>query len=251
MSGHSVELGFVAALEREVSGLVKGWSKSTVQSGGKSWRIYCDGRDGRAAVICAGTGSVRAYAAAAALVENCSPRVLVSIGFVGACVDSIHPGFSALRPGSIVVPASVVEVATGRTFATAFGLGRLATLDRVAGRDLKRDTQARFGAVAIDMEAAGVAAAAAEAGKEFAAIKAVSDGVDEDVGFLSDFVTPDGFATGRFVAHVAVRPWLWPRVAALQANSAAAAKSLESTVESCMKDWQRFAARYSKSAAQV
>ncbi len=251
MSGQAVELGFVAALEREVSGLVRGWSISTVRSGDKSWQIYRDGRDGGAAVICAGTGSARAYEAAKALVENCSPKMLVSIGFVGACAVSVHPGFSELRPGSVVVPAGVVETATGRTFATSFGVGQLATVDRVAGRELKREMQARWEAVAVDMEAAGVGAAAAELGREFAAIKAVSDGVDEELGFLADFVTPEGFATGRFVAHIAVRPWLWPKVATLQANSTVAAKSLERAVGACIQDWRQFAARYSKSAAQV
>ncbi len=244
MSSHTVEFGFVAALEREVAGIVRGWSKSTVRSGDKTWQIYRNGRDGGAAVICAGTGSARAYAAAKALVENCSPRVLVSIGFAGACVEF-------LAPGRIVVPAILVEAATGRKFPCAFGNGELVTLDRVAGKALKQDSCERFGALAVDMEAAGVAAAAAELGKEFAAIKVVSDGVDEDLGFLCDFVTPDGFATGRFVAHIAVRPWLWRKVASLQTNSALAAKSLESAVESCMKDWQRFATRFSNSAAQV
>ena len=240
MSAETVEFGFVAALEREVSGLVRDWESAKTRIEGVDRIIY---RKQGAALICAGTGVARAYVASKALVEQCSPRVLVSIGFAG--------GLGDLRPGSIVVPAAVVEAATRKSFATTFGAGQLATLDRVAGRELKHSTRERFGAVAVDMEASGVAAAAVEWGKEFVAIKAISDGEEEDLGFLSDFVKPEGFETGRFVAHIATRPWLWKRVAALQANSELAATSLKEAVICCMKDWQEFSARYSSSAAQV
>ena len=68
----------------------------------------------------------------------------------------------------------------------------------MAGQAAKQEARARYGALAVEMEAAGVAAAAAEYGREFAAIKAISDGAEEDLDFLSGFVTPEGFATGRF-----------------------------------------------------
>ena len=105
----------------------------------------------------------------------------------------------------------LLEAATGKSFPCAFGSGQLVTLDRVAGRLLKEEASARFGALAVDMEAAGVAAAAAEYNREFAAIKVISDGADEDLGFLSGFVKPEGFETGRFIAHIALRPGLWPK----------------------------------------
>jgi nucleoside phosphorylase len=234
MSADTVEFGFVAALEREVSGLVRDWDSAKTRIEGVDRIIY---RKQGAALICAGTGVARAYAASRVLVEQCSPRVLVSIGFAG--------GLGELCPGSVVVPATVVEAATGKSFATVFGVGQLATLDQVAGKELKDSSRARFGAVAVDMEASGVAAAAVEWGKEFVAIKAISDGEDEDLGFLSDFVKPEGFETGRFVAHIATRPWLWKRVAALQANSELATASLKEAVVCCMSDWQEFSTSYS------
>jgi len=92
--------------------------------------------------------------------------------------------------------------------------------------------------------AAGVAAAAAETGREFAAIKAISDGMGDDLDFLSDFVRPDGFATGRFIAHIALRPGLWPSVAALQRNSRLAAAALQNAVTECITDRQSFAAKH-------
>src|SRR5208282_1504551 len=141
MSGEGVEFGFVAALEREVSVVVRGWSRSDVRAPHALHRIY---RTANAAAVCAGTGSARAYSASRLLIEKCSPRVLVSIGFAGACV-------AELQPGSIVVPAVLLEEATGKSFPCAFGRGCLATLDRVAGKGLKQCAAERFGALAVDM----------------------------------------------------------------------------------------------------
>jgi nucleoside phosphorylase len=242
MSANLVEFGFVAALEREVSGIVRvrGWSAANLEGAGAPQGFY---RSRNAALICAGTGVDRAYVAAKLLIEKCSPRVIISIGFAGSCVPHLHPG-------SIVVPAALLEAATGRTFPCAFGSGQLVTLDRVAGKTLKQQASARFGALAVDMEAAGVATAAAEHGTDFAAIKAISDGAEDDLGFLSAFVTPEGFETGRFVAHIALHPGLWPSVAALNRNSKLAVAALESAVAACLSDWRSFSAKCSD-AAQV
>lgn len=248
LNSQGVEFGFVAALEREVSGIVRGWSTRKVLGASGQQRIYSNGK---AALICAGTGADRAYAAAKLLVEKCSPRMLVSIGFAGACVAELIPEASKLNPGAVFVPAKVVEFATGKSFPTTLGSGLLVTLNSVAGKGMKQCSAARFGAQVVDMEAAGVAAAAAEYSLGFAAIKAISDGVDDDLGFLSEFVKPEGFQTARFVAHIALRPRLWSQVASLRSNSELAAKSLESAVASCIKDWQRFSARYSSAAAEV
>jgi len=241
MSGDAIEFGFVAALEREVSGLVHGWSSTNERIAGIERRIY---QKQNAALLCAGTGVGRAYAAAKLLIEKRSPEMLISIGFAGACVP--EPG-----PGGIVVPATVLEAGTGNMFPCAFGRGQVVTLDRVAGRALKQCSAARFGAVAVEMEAAGVAAAASECGREFAAIKAISDGADEDLGFLADFVRPEGFATGRFIAHIAFRPGLWPSVVALQRNSKLASMALHRAVDECMGGRQAFIAKYSPDTARV
>jgi hypothetical protein len=124
-------------------------------------------------------------------------------------------------------------------------------MDRVAGKALKREAAERFSSLAVDMEAAGVAAAASEYNREFAAIKVISDGVEEDLGFLSDFVKPEGFETGRFIAHIALRPGLWPSVALLNRNSKLAAASLERAVFNCVTDWQSFVATHSNAVARV
>jgi nucleoside phosphorylase len=219
----AVQIGFVAALEREIGGAVRGWQRGKMRVGGREQRIYTSSQQ-QAVLICAGTGRERAYAAAQALIEEFSPRVLVSVGFAGSCV-------SELAAGAVVVASRVVEASSGREFACAGqGTGTVVTLDSLAGRAEKQQARERFGAVAVEMEAAGVADASAGHGREFAAIKAISDGAGEEMEFLSGFVTPEGFAVGRFVAYVALRPALWPRVAELGRNSRLAAGGLEGAV---------------------
>jgi adenosylhomocysteine nucleosidase len=239
MSMNPVEFGFVAALEREAVGVVRGWQRGKVQIAGVE-RVFQYNQ--RAALVCAGTGVERAYTAAKVLIEKCSPRVVISIGFAGACVPH-------LRAGEVVVPASLLEAGTGRMFRCSLGRGQLVTLDRVAGKTLKQEACSRFGAQAVDMEAAGVALAAAECGKEFAAIKVISDEAEDELGFVSDFVKPEGFETGRFVAYIALRPQLWPRVAVLNRSSKLASAALECAVGECISDWQRFSEKYSGAEA--
>jgi nucleoside phosphorylase len=245
MNTNPAEFGFVAALEREVAGLTSSGGSFRAPSGSDEIRnvgiansspgiYYSQG----SALICAGTGVARAYAASKVLIEKCAPRVIISIGFAGACVAN-------LRPGEVVVPSSVLEADTGRVFRCAFGCGQVVTLNRVGGIALKQDASARFGALAVDMEAAGVAAAALELGREFAAIKVISDTANQDMEFLGDFVKPEGFETGRFLAHIALRPELWPSVAALRVNSKLASAALTKAVNEYLGDCRGFSAKYS------
>jgi adenosylhomocysteine nucleosidase len=232
-----VDFVFVAALEREVGGLVRRWSRGTLNIGGAERTMWFSVRH-RAVLVCAGTGWQRAYEAAKLCVQKFSPRVVVSIGFAGSCVTE-------LAPGSVFVPGRVVVPATGKEFACTIGSGTLVSLAELAGIAAKREARKRYGAVAVEMESAGVATAAGEHGTGFAAIKAISDGADDELDFLSAFVTPEGFATGRFLAHIALRPALWPRVAALQRNSRLASQALEQAVGACCINGDAFAARHS------
>ena len=154
------------------------------------------------------------------LIEKCSPRVIVSIGFAGSCVPHLHPG-------SVVVPATLLEAATGKSFRCAFGRGQLVTLDRVAGKALKQEAVRALWRL----------------GRGYGSGRSCRCGRRVQHGSLRRsrrsptarrrildsspaFVKPEGFETGRFVAHIALRPGLWPSVAALNRNSRLAAAAL-------------------------
>jgi hypothetical protein len=64
----------------------------------------------------------------------------------------------------------------------------------------------------------------------FASIKVISDAIDDEMDFVGAFVTPTGFKTAAFLAHVAVRPRLWSALSKLNRNSQQAAESLTASL---------------------
>lgn len=210
------EVGIVAAMELEVRPLISGWRWEDIITDGSTYRVY---RSGNSALICSGPGYKNAWECTKVLAEGYVPRTLLSVGFAGALV-------SALAIADIFVPAHIVNMTTSARFSTGTGHGRLVTADRVAGKQSKPELAARFSAEAVDMEAAAVAEIAQARGCRFAAVKAISDGLDSEIDFVGKFVAADGFRTGAFVAHIAVRPWLWKTVRELRINSERASSNL-------------------------
>jgi adenosylhomocysteine nucleosidase len=156
-------------------------------------------------LIQAGIGRERAGRALLAASRRFSFRAAWSVGFAGGLVDG-------LGPGDLVVPSVVLDDdrLAGRPVASASGQeavraalaaagivshgGSLLTVDApLRTPETKRAAHGRAGAVAVDMEAAGVAEAAETLGIPWLAIKAVVDPVDEALpGFLSGCTTCRG-----------------------------------------------------------
>lgn len=176
-----------------------------------------------AIIVCSGPGYKNAALAAQQAIEAYSPEMVISIGFAGALAPE-------MKVGDIFVPRHVVSERTGSAFTSPRGKGVLVTAERVAGEERKRVLFSRFRAQAVDMEAAAVAAVAAAHDCEFLALKVISDRLDSNVDFVGPFVRPEGFRAGAFLAHVSIRPWLWPAVRSLRRDSARAAESLSSAV---------------------
>lgn len=210
-------VAIVAALEREVAPLVKGWSSTVRAHQMRAYRIF--ERD-RIALVCGGVGAVPARRAAEAIVASFTPQVLISAGFAGATSHG-------MQVGDPLTAATVVDAAGGKRYSTQFGLGVLATVHSTAGPGEKAELLARFGAHAVDMEAAGVAEVAELNRLSFLAVKAISDLPDFQMPPVQQFIGPDGeFETGRLVAFAAFRPVLWRQLRELAANSARASETL-------------------------
>lgn len=214
------EIGIVAAMEMEIRPLVSGWTRETVSSNGRNFNFY---RRDKAIAICCGPTTLNATASTNVLIESYSPQVLLSVGFAG----SLN---SQCRVPDIVVPAQVIDSATGKTFNTGFGTGVLVTAGRVAGTFEKAQLASRWSGIAVDMEAAAVAEIAHSRGCQFAAIKAISDDSTTEMDFVGRFVEPSGFRTGAFLAYIAPRPRLWSAVRQLRINSERASSNLSSTL---------------------
>jgi nucleoside phosphorylase len=149
------------------------------------------------AVIQAGIGQARARRALLALSSHIVCQAAWSVGFVGGLTD-------AVRPGDVVCPAVVLKDDGGAGVPSGLAPARhhlFAALSQAGVRahngplltvdstlrtcEAKRSAHRRTGAVAVDMEAMGVAEAAAGLGTPWLAIKAVLDGVEDP---LPDFL---------------------------------------------------------------
>lgn len=161
---------------------------------------------------------------AEALRERKKVDGIVSVGFCGA----LDP---ALQIGDIVAPDG--EVQSARPFV----LGEIVTLDRVAVTAAeKRSLRERTGAVAVEMEAATVAAKAREWGVQFRCVKVVSDTARQDMPL--DFNRYRD-AAGRFsrsrIGLAALRRPLTaiPALLALDRNCRIAAEKLGEFLADC------------------
>jgi nucleoside phosphorylase len=235
MSETGISLVLISALPQELKPLVNGWRR--VSLGFENRQI--DGfRNGDVLAVSGGIGMDRAGRVTKVLIETFCPEMVTSIGFAGSLVPS-------LAIGDIFVPGSVVNTDVDQRFDTAFGTGTLVSVSKVAGAEAKRNLVRRFGATCVDMEAAGVAQASHSAGVRFSAVKVVSDAPCDAVDFAEPFLGTEGFRTGAFLAHIAVRPWLWRGVGRLAQNSAVAGRSLKEAVQQLIADPNSFASRYS------
>jgi len=229
-----IRIGIVAAMEREIAPLVRGWERAV--NFGTHGHMPAFRMNG-AVLICSGIGPDRAFSNTKDLIESFQPEIVLSVGFAGSLRRD-------LAVGEILIPQQVVRASDGTKMSTAFGHGVLVTVDAMAGFGTKQELDRRYRADAVDMEAAAVAAAAAAHGLRFAAMKAVSDGLDDELDFLAPFVRPEGFQTRRFLAYVAVRPKLWGVVSRLKHNSERASAALCAAIEEFLSAPERFAERW-------
>lgn len=212
------KVAIIAALEREVSGLTKGWSLVERDHEGRSF-VFFESDD--MVAVCSGIGMDAARRAAEAVIALYRPTLVLSVGFAGALDAS-------LRVGAIFAPAVVIDARDGsRVEIEGAAQGTLVSFMAVAGIDQKANLALAYGAHAVDMEASAVAVAARARGVQFSAIKVISDEYNFEMPATARFIDPQGrFKTASFAVFVALRPWLWPRVARLAANSNKAARAL-------------------------
>jgi adenosylhomocysteine nucleosidase len=213
----SRKVAIVAALEREVWPLVKHWPTTHKQHEGRAFKFF---EHGNAVLVCGGIGAEAARRAAEAIITLYRPALVISAGFAGG----LDP---ALRTGYTLNPRLVIDAGDGSRTDSGIGEGVLVSFSATADFEQKATLAQAYGADVVDMEAAAVSRCAQAHGIRFTACKAVSDSRDQRLPPVAGFVASDGtFQSFRFLAHVAMRPWLWAGVGQLARNSAIAAQSL-------------------------
>lgn len=243
MSRELARIVLIAALEREVASLVEGAEVRELEIPGlgfraKCWKLF------DCVVLAAGTGWERAAAVTKVAIEAFQPELVTSIGYSGSHSET-------LPVGALFIPAQVLGFKSGIDYRTGIGEGILFTAQGVAGSDQKAALSVSRAALAVDMEAAAVAEVAQAAGIRFVAVKAISDGLNDRVDLVTPYVTPSGFRTGAFVAHIAIRPWLWGEVAKLASNSRKASETLAVAVTALIRDPNAFLRKFEVSEGQA
>jgi adenosylhomocysteine nucleosidase len=221
-----MRIGIIAALPREVSALVEGWELRQLRG-----RVAVF-TNGKAVVACAGMGAVRAALAVQAAMDTMAVTELISVGVAGGCDP-------ALDVGAIVRAGVVVDARTGERFENPQHEQVLVSTDAIASVREKARLHASYAADAVDMEAAAVGRLARANGLGFHAIKAISDKADFELAGLGRFSDKEGyFREAAFALHVALRPVLWGKAAALGRNSSKAVDALTEALRGEI-DWYR------------
>jgi len=213
----SCKVAIVAALEREVWPFIKNWSFTRNEFDGREFKFY---ENGSTVVVCGGIGSEAARRATEAVINLYRPALVISAGFAG----SLDP---TLDVGHAFTARHVIDASDGSRTDCGAGQGVLISFADVADLEQKAKLGEAYGAHAIDMEAAAVGRSAEAHGVKFLACKVISDDSRTALPPIARFVGNDGKFHGcRFLAYIAVRPWLWAKVQRLASDSVLAARRL-------------------------
>ena len=162
-------------------------------------------------------------------------EAVVSTGWCGA----LDP---ELRESQIVVASKILDVSTNETFECAaigadgeFASGVVASQNRIANDAKEKERLCGLGAIAVDMEAAGVAARAKRAGLPFCCIKVVSDRAGDSFPFdLNKCRTSEGrLARGKIVVQALTHPNRLPVLFSLKRRTESAAAALGEFLVGC------------------
>jgi adenosylhomocysteine nucleosidase len=162
-------------------------------------------------------------------------EAVVSVGYCGA----LDP---ALKENQIVMATAILNAATRETTECATVpmegsaiAGVVLSQDRVVNLASEKQELRTSGAIAVEMEAAGVLARTRKADLPFFCIKAVSDLADESFPLdLNQMRTTEGrFSRGRIGSYAITHPKALPGLFQLKRRSEQAAKALGEFLVSC------------------
>ncbi len=240
-------VGIVVAVQEELRALLKRAAPAVVESGGEftRYRTQLGGR--QVIIVPSGMGGDHAARAAQELITACSPSLLLAAGFCAGISPAVEPGevIWVERVSAIQCDNSATE-----PIPSSFAACILPSGHRVRGGAMvsvshvvrtakeKRDVSGAVeGGLGLDMETHSIARTAVDAGTPWHAIRAVSDGMEDDLPIdFSNFTTNRGEIDPlKLSMWVTLRPWKIPSFIRLGARSALAARNLAVAVEAFLR----------------
>jgi adenosylhomocysteine nucleosidase len=162
------------------------------------------------------------------------PEAVVSVGFCGALDPGLDTG--AVVVGSCIAATDRSYPALPVTSATHHSVGTVCSIDHVAQTAGEKKQLRATGAVAVEMEAAGVAARAQSHGLPFYCVRTVTDLAGENMA--NDFnaaLRPDGhFGTMHILGNCVCHPMdRLPELIRLRKRCARASRTLGEFIVDC------------------
>lgn len=165
-------------------------------------------------------------------------EAVVSVGYCGALMPEV-------REGQVIVAREVLDGLKGERFTCflpqtefAHQIGTVISQNCVANDCSEKQQLACSGAIAVEMEAGGVAARTKRADLPFACIKVVTDRADESFAFdLNAMRTREGrIARGKIGVYALAHPKLIPELFRWKRRAESAAQALGDFLVSCRMD---------------
>jgi uridine phosphorylase len=191
----------IVAADRREFGV---WPKSRAEL--LNWPVDFAAKYGTWLLVANGAGPDRAAEAVDLVLARCPVAALVSVGYCGALEAS-------LSVADIVVATEVNGTRASTPLSTRnYFAGPIVSMDRVVQTVEEKDKLRRSGAIAVEMEAAGVAERASRLGLPFFCIRVVTDRSDETLtiafnpSFLQDGLQALGVAYAELSFTTSTKP---------------------------------------------
>jgi len=226
-----MRLTFIAAEPREFAGFLAHIDAQRVPRLPVHWARAGTWKQHEVLLIANGAGPVRSASAAKA---SGVAAAIISVGFCGALdLD--------LKIGDVIVADKVffsTQMFACRSIITSesFRHGAICSSARIAATAKEKELLHRSGAIAVEMEAGGIASVAQDRGIPFYCVRAISDLADES--FCNDFnavLGSDGrYRIGRLIGSALMQPHRrFPELLRLKQRCDMAAIRLGDFLDSC------------------
>ncbi|UFS68663.1 nucleoside phosphorylase [Geomonas sp. RF6] len=239
-------IGVVAAMPDEIRPLLRrvGKYRKGEIAGYRSFHFSIGGNS--VTLVQSGMGPRRAKEATEALIRQKAPALIVNFGFGGAVRGETKVG-DLVRAREVLLLAGEkwtrqpLPEKPGHAVPTLCDISEGVFITSAVIEDKRRVAAllpAQLKHPVLEMETAAVVAAAHDSGIPVLAIRAISDGADEDLGFsLEEFCDADlNIQPGKVMSTVARKPWIIPQLIRLAGNSRKAAERLADCLEILLKE---------------